>query len=206
MAYAPAAARAGLAALFALDERLGGIVAATTEPTIGLMRLTWWRDALDRLDSAPVPPEPLLIALAHVVARGVPGSAIAGMEDGWAALIDGEPDEEAIARHGRKRGGTMFTVAALWLGAGDEDVARAGAGWALADLGHRHSDATVRAAARRQAGALLAPLRNRHWSRPALPLAALAILAARDAATDDTRRQGDPRRLLRLLALRLLRR
>jgi phytoene synthase len=204
VAYAPAAARAGLTALFALDERLGSIVAATSEPTIGLMRLTWWRDALERLDSAAVPPEPLLAALAEVVARGVPGAAIAGIEDGWAALIDGEPDDEAIARHGRERGGTLFATIAQWLGASDDGLSQAGAGWALADLGHRHSVAAVRDSARRQARDLLAPLAGRRWPRPALPLAALVLLAARDAAEDGARRQGAPGRLLRLLALRLL--
>ncbi len=204
--YAPSALRRGLAALFALDEKFGEIVATTTEPMIGLVRLAWWREALETLDTAPTAGEPLLQQLAGTLSARVSPATLAAIEDGWAAMLDGGMDADAIARHGRERGGALFRAAADWLGAADADIEAAGAGWALADLGHRHSDATVRETARAQANALLAPLRARRWSRAALPLAALATLAARDAATTGARRQGSPARLLRLLALRLTRR
>ena len=207
VSYAPAHLRAPLATLFALDERLAQIVATTTEPMIGLMRLAWWREAIEKLDRAPAPAEPLLAALAEVVVSGVPAATIAQVEDGWAAFLDGDLDAQAIARHGCERGGALFAAAAALLGdADDAQAIIAGTGWALADLGHRHSDAAVRAEARRQARAALAPLASRRWPRAQLPLAALAILATRDAATDGPRRQGAPNRLFRLLALRLTRR
>lgn len=197
VAYAPAALRPHLATLFALDERFGQIVGTTTEPMIGLMRLAWWREALEKLPGDLTSGEPLLAALAET---RVPGAQLAAIEDGWAAMLDGEMDADAIVRHGRERGGGLFTAAATLLSAKDAGLAEAGAGWALADLGHRHSDPAVQVEARKQARALLAP---RRWSRAALPLAALATLAARDAATDGARRQGSPGRLLRLLGLRL---
>lgn len=202
-AYAPPSLRVHLIALFALDERLGAIVAATTEPTIGLIRLAWWREALEKLDRDGAPAEPLLFAL---VGSGIAGADMAAIEDGWAALLDGEPNARAIARHGHARGRALFAAAAALLGARDDGLADAGAGWALADLGHRHSAPAVRAVALAQARALLIPLRGRRWSRPALPLAALAILAACDASRSGMRRQGSPGRVLRLLALRLTRR
>lgn len=204
--YALPALRPGLTALFALDEKFGEIVATTTEPMIGLMRLAWWREALEKLGAAPIAGEPLLQQLAGITSKGVSPASLAAIEDGWTAMLDGEMDDEAIARHGRVRGGSLFRAAADWLGAADAGIAAAGAGWALADLGHRHSDPRVRETARAQARAQLAPLKGRRWSRAALPLAALATLAARDAAATGARRQGSPRRLIRLLALRLARR
>src|SRR3546814_17336884 len=53
--YAPRKARAALAALFALDATLADVLRTTTEPMLGQMRLTWWHDALTRLEAAPPP-------------------------------------------------------------------------------------------------------------------------------------------------------
>ena len=50
LAYARRADRAALALLWALDERLGAIVAATHEEMLGTIRLAWWRDALAALE------------------------------------------------------------------------------------------------------------------------------------------------------------
>lgn len=206
VAYAPPECRPGLTALFALDEKLGGIVGTTTEPTIGQMRLAWWREAIEKLGSGVAAAEPLLTALGDVVARGVSADLIAEIEDGWSALLDGEPDPAAIARHGAKRGGYLFLTAGRLLGCEDPALDAAGTGWALADLGHRHSDRHVRAEARAQARAILTPLAGRHWPRSTHPLAALTLLAMRDAGQEGARRQGSPARLLRLLRLRVTQR
>jgi phytoene synthase len=203
VAYAPAWARAGLRALFALDERFGQVIASTSEPMIGLMRLAWWREALEKLDRDPAPAEPLLRQLAdHILPRGVTGAMLAAIEDGWAALIDGEPDTDAIARHGRERGRNLFAAGASMLGADTARLAEAGEIWALTDLGYRHSDAQVRATALAQARQLIAGLSRERWPKPARPLAALLALAIDDARTGK-RIQGSPRRLFRVLALRL---
>jgi len=204
VAYAPADRRGGLTALFALDERFGGIVSSTSEPMIGLMRLAWWREALEKLDRDPAPAEPLLRRLAdYVLPFGPSGAALAAIEDGWAALIDGEPDEVAIARHGCERGRNLFTAAAALLGADDPRLAAAGEAWALTDLGYRHSNPEVRKAALAQARHRAADLPPGRWPSGARPLAALFVLARRDAAAA-ARAQGRPDRLLRMLALRLI--
>ena len=203
VAYAPPDRRAGLTALFALDERFGRVIASTTEPMIGLMRLTWWREALEKLDRDPAPAEPLLHALAdHALPHGLTGKALADIEDGWAALIDGEVDDTAIARHGRERGGKMFAAASVLLGATDSRLLAAGEVWALADLGFRHSQASVRDAARARALSIAGEIPADRWSVAARPLAALYLLARRDAQ-NGKRKQGSPGRLLRVLALRL---
>lgn len=205
VAYAPGGTRPALAALFALDERLGAIVGTTTEPMIGLVRLAWWREALETLDVAPAPAEPLLRAIAaELLTREVTGAALATIENGWSALLEGEPDGAAIGRFGRDRGGTLFTAGGRLIGSRDPRLPRIGEAWALADLAHRHSSAAVRAEARLQARAALADRPAGRWPKAARPLAALGALAARDVAADDApRRQGSPGRLARMLALRL---
>ncbi|MDO6416917.1 hypothetical protein Q4F19_21210 [Sphingomonas sp. BIUV-7] len=199
--YAPAHLRPGLSALFALDERLGMIVARTTEPTIGLIRLAWWREALQRLDHAAPPAEPLLASLAtNVLPRGPSGEALAAIEDGWAALLDAE---DVVVRHGHERGGNLFLAAGHLLGTDDDRIEPAGEAWALADLAHRHSDAAIRTEARRRAAEIAGQIRPGSWPRAARPLGALAALARWDAASDGLRRQGSPARLARMLVRRL---
>lgn len=196
-------ARGGLSALFAFDERLGGIVSSTSEPMIGLMRLAWWREALEKLDRDPAPAEPLLGLIAdNALPRGITGASLAAIEDGWAALLDGEPDAEAIARHGRERGANLFRAAAALLGADDARLATAGEVWALADLGYRHSNPQARDSALARARSLAAAMSSGPWAPAARPLAALFVLARRDALAQ-RRAQGAPGRLLRMLALRV---
>jgi phytoene synthase len=204
IAYAPRATRPALTALFALDERMGSIVATTTEPMIGLMRLAWWREALEKLDRDPAPAEPLLRDIAtHILPHGVLGATLGAIEDGWATLLDEEGDARTVARHGRERGGWLFVVAATILDAQDERLRAAGEGWALADLAHRHSSAEVRALALERARDNFATIPGHRWARNARPLAMLAMLARRDAAGEGARAQGSPGRVARMLALRL---
>ncbi len=204
VAHAPRDARPALTALFALDERMGAIVATTTEPMIGLMRLAWWREALEKLDHDPAPAEPLLRDIAtHILPHGVFGASLGAIEDGWAALLDEEDQARAVARHGRERGRWLFAAAATILGVQDSRLGIAGEGWALADLAHRHSKEEVRALARDKARKVLAMIPPRRWPRRARPLAMLAALAGTDATGEGARRQGSPKRMLRMLVMRL---
>lgn len=203
LAYAPAGSRLSLQTLWQVDERMAAIVAAAREPAIGAMRLLWWRDALARLDDihAPVPAEPLLVrAAALCVSGGVKGADLAGIEEGWSALLDAEePDEAAIRLHGAARGARLFAIAATVLGSVTHDIAPAGEGWALADLGHRLRGQDARAFARQLAMKRLAAVDVRHWPSPLRPLGVLTLLARRDAASPpaNLRRQGAPGRVLR---------
>jgi phytoene synthase len=96
----------------------------------------------------------------------------------------------------------LFAAAAMLLGADDPRLMTAGEVWALADLGHRHSNVQVREEARAQAKRRIADLPSGRWTGTARPLAALFVLARRDVA-GNVRAQGSPGRLLRMLALRL---
>jgi phytoene synthase len=206
LAYARGGVRPAIEALWLLDERMGAIVAAAREPMIGQMRLIWWRDALTALDdpAAAIPAEPLLARLAGICAsHDVSGADLARLEEGWAALLEGEaPDDAAIMDHGRCRGAPLFAMSATILGATGEGVEAAGEAWALTDLGHRLRGVHGRALARAGAGTRLSGLKISRWPRALRPLGILAVLASRDAAlpAGQCRRQGSPARILRAMA------
>ena len=67
LAYTPSRHRAALAALWDYDVTLGRVVATTTEPMIGQMRLTWWHECMMALDKGEVPAEPVIAALYDVI-------------------------------------------------------------------------------------------------------------------------------------------
>jgi len=202
LAYAPAAGRAALATLWALDERFAAVLASTSESGIGAIRLAWWREALLRLDAAAAPAEPLLQAVAaYLLPRGVSGAALSGLEDGWLPLL-GDLDARGLTDHGRERGGRLFHAAASLLGAeASEDLVREGEGWALTDLAFHLSDRALAERALVLARARWDAAPRHRWPRPLRPLGILTALARADASAgfDRPRRQGSPARILRVL-------
>jgi phytoene synthase len=206
LAYAPARSRPALGALWRLDERLGRIVATSREPMVAAISLAWWREALEALDHAPPPAEPLLQSIAEtLLPYGVMGAELAAIEEGWAALLSGDPpDEEAIRDHGRLRGRPLFGLAGrLLAGVERPETAIAGEGWALADLAVRLGDTAGAVFARARAAECLGELDGYRWPVPLRPLGALAKLAYRDALFPHKRRQGAPARVSRMMLHRL---
>jgi phytoene synthase len=167
----PVELRPAFDALFGIDDALAEVVTSSTEPALGAIRLAWWREALERLDTSPPPPEPRLQAVAtELLPRGISGAMLAELEDGWATLLDEEPDVERIGERGAK----LFAIAAKLLGGED-----------------RRLDATGRLFVYEQA--VRKGLRQAHYpldemnmlarhrfARSLRPLTALARLAARD--------------------------
>jgi phytoene synthase len=145
---------------------------------VGQMRLAWWREALQRLDAAPPPGEPVLQNLAAaVLPLGVTGTALSDMIDGWEPLL-GTLALPAVGDHARLRGRALFETAARLLAAAPGDpISAAGEGWALADLADNLSDAALAAAARDRAAAALGHIVGARWSRNARALGALALVA-----------------------------
>lgn len=190
LAYAPPRARAGLAALFALDAALARALRLGRDPAIRQLRLTWWYEALGRLDGAPPPGDPLLQLLAaELLPAGIEGRALAGLTDGWDVLLSPDPLSEAGLLAYAEGRGRLFDLAARLVGRERDAVpavpvmpavAVAGQGWALADLGRHVSRAEEAAAAARLAAPLLETARRARWPRALRPLAMLAALAALD--------------------------
>lgn len=195
LAYAPRGARPALAALFALDAALAGALRLGRDPMVRELRLTWWYEALQRLDHAPPPSEPLLQALAAaVLPAGVRGAELAALSDGWDVLLNPDPLSSAGLLAYAEGRGALFPLAARLLGAAGEGLARQGQGWALAELAAHASDPQEAAAARALALPLLA--RRPRWPRALRPLAMLAALAALEARAPQA---GPLRRLGALL-------
>ncbi len=181
---APAHRRAALRALLALDGRLGWIARTTREPIVGQMRLTWWHDALNRLDSGPAPAEPLLGDVqAHLLPRGVPGAALATMTDGWEELIVADPlDAAAMERYAVARGGGVFALAGRVLGGDSPLLVPAGRAWAFADLVANLSDRTQMELATGLADAAFTTAFSVPWPRPLRAIGMLSLVANLDRA------------------------
>ena len=132
--------RGDLLALYAFDAELARVAKLVSEPSLGALRLAWWRDALAGLYEGRPPEHPLLAALAQAIART--GLTHDDLDDMIAArecdLGDTPPaDSDALLHHVGRTSGTLLAQAALVLG-GDATAARAarhvGIGWGLATL------------------------------------------------------------------------
>ena len=203
LSYADAATRPALDALFALDDRLGAILRTTREPIVGQMRLTWWYEALGRLDTSPAPAEPILGALqAVVLPKGVSGAMLATLTDGWDVLLEPTLDAPAIERFARDRGRRLFDLAAILLETVDERIGSAGEGWALVDLARGLADPAERTVAASRARATLDTALQGRWPVKARALGAIA-LSARFDIDDPSPSPGSPKRVARLAWHRL---
>ena len=183
-------------ALFGIDDALCEVLKSSTQPALGAIRLAWWREALERLDHQPPPPEPRLqAAAAELLPRGVTGATLAGLEDGWATLLDEEPEVGRIGERGAK----LFAIGAKLLGADDRRLDPAGRLWAHEQVARKQL-----VAARDQTEELQGLARHR-FPRRLRPLTALARLAARDAKQSPViEPEATPGRAAALLSHRLL--
>ncbi len=143
LAYAPRSCRDALAALWDYDATLGRVVATTTEPMIGQMRLTWWHERMIGLNAGEIVAEPVITALHDVVRdHDVTGAMLSGLIEGWEALLEPMPFASTILRdYATKRGDRLFELSATILGV---DVSTGlGAGWALIDFPRYCTDPTT---------------------------------------------------------------
>lgn len=183
--------RSAIAALWAIDEAMREVVrSGASQPALAAIKLAWWREALERLDKTPAPPEPRLQAVANdLLPRGVSGRQVAGLEPGWTELLQEQPRPDLVASRGR----VLFGISALLVAASEKHLEQAGELVALTDaIRMGKSDF---ADARR---ASLAKLQGRiaHKARP-------ITLAARLAARDPVEPEGTPLRALSLIGHRL---
>lgn len=162
----PVDLRPAFDALFGIDDAMAEAALAASQPAIAAIKLAWWREALERLDVAPPPAEPRLqAAAAELLPRGVSGADLAGIEEGWAALLAPAVDEGGFGLRGER----LFGLAARLLGGGEE-VGQAGRLWSSVDLAHRTGEV------------LPSPRPLPRFAGKLRPLTILAALAQRDAA------------------------
>jgi len=136
---APPAARDGLLALAAFSAELGRIGhLVTREPTMGEIRLQWWRDALQPIDPAARTGNPVADALRNATVRhALPAQLLLGMIDAHASDLQPEPfaTGDALGAYLAASEAAPFTLAAHVLGgpapaSPEPDTASAAAGHA----------------------------------------------------------------------------
>jgi len=190
--HIPARVREAFRALFAIDAAMGDVVARSTDPALGRIKLAWWREQLEALDSNPPPAEPRLQgAEEHLLAAGVAGSEVAELEAGWATLLDPELDAELVAG----RGAVLFGIGGKLLGSNDPKLGDAGALYALASVGRRGVPELFEPARER-----LQRLAGHRFERRLRPLTMLARASARDV--DRQEAEGGRARAVAMLAHR----
>ena len=201
LAYVPAARRAAVEALWRLDVTFASVLATGSDPMVSRIRLAWWREALEKLDREPPPPEPVLQAVAQLILPlGITGAELAAMEPGWAALTEpGRLTAADLESHAKDRGGRLFRLSARLLGDAGSPVDAAGEAWALIDLARHSADPADAEAARAAARSRSVPS---SWPKRLRPLGMLAVLAAEDARAG-RKAPGSPARMWRMLRHRL---
>jgi phytoene synthase len=164
-----------------LDLALADVVATTTEPTLGAIRLAWWRERLEELDAGiPPPGEPRLSAIARqLLGRGIGGTELSILEDAWLPLLQPFPWGSEQAEGLDLRGRTLFGIGARLLGGEPEDTEAAGAVWSLADGAAHCSYPPSREFLLSEARGALVELPPQ-LPREIRPLTVLAALAAHD--------------------------
>ncbi|MGQ7829136.1 hypothetical protein [Altererythrobacter sp. Z27] len=132
LAHSHASLRLKMAAWFALDRRLGQLVAKSSEPMLGQMRLAWWREALGR----PVVERPSGDATLDAVSMHWDGAeeALLMLVEAWEELLvadrlsneiadrfckgRAEPIRHVAERYGADVGARVHAAAVRWA-AGD---------------------------------------------------------------------------------------
>lgn len=185
---------------------MGDVVRTTREPQLGPIRLAWWRERLEELDAgAAAPAEPRLQTVhSELLARGVSGRDLAGLEGGWLRLFDPFPWDVATSEAIWFRGNLLFGLGARLLGKADEHIQAAGGLWALVDAARHCSDEASRLLLLKQARTFARGLSAVQFPAFLRPLSMLAALAIRDIGKGEHfETEGTPARAAVMLVHRL---
>ena len=159
---------------------MADVVATSTQPALGAIRLAWWRERLDELDKGS-PAEPRLRAVGReLLSRGVRGVDLSQLEDGWLPLLEDFPWSEAQAEGLKLRGRILFGIGARLLSGESEDTEAAGALWSLVDGARHCSDVHSRMFLLEEARKAVADLPRNKPPRFLRRLTGLAAIAAHD--------------------------
>ena len=142
--FAPASARPALFALYAFNLEVAKTPEAVSEPRIGLVRLRWWRDAVESVYGGRVTPHAVAEALGKAIAtHGLSRSHFEHLFDAREADLDAEPPEDlaALETYARDTSARLLWLALEVLSHGrepDSGAKRAaesiGLAWALTGL------------------------------------------------------------------------
>lgn len=176
LAWSPPNVRGPLRIAFQLDRRLARIVARTTEPMLGQMRLAWWRDALGKPVSERPRGDVVLDALGdHWAGRE---AVLIAMVDGWELLVTAEHlGRTEIEAFGLQRGAFFNALHCDCTTMAEDRITAAAFRWALADAAAGVSDESERTLL--IDAALARPKNGRQLPKSLRGLAVLDALALR---------------------------
>lgn len=138
-------ARADVIALYAFDHVLARVPFQVSEPLMGEIRLTWWREVLDEIyGSGPVRAHPVALGLADAVRhRGLARAPLDAMVEARFGDIAPEPfvNTEAALVYADQTAGALVQAAVQALGgpANFHAAKLAGRAYGLSLLAHRRS-------------------------------------------------------------------
>jgi phytoene synthase len=174
--------RPAFSALWNIDLAFADVVASSSDPRLGVIRMAWWRERLDDLDeSAAAPPEPRLrAAQADLLPRGISGHELSKLEDAWLPLLEPFPWREDVAAGLEHRGRILFGIGARLLDGEPDDAEAAGALWSLVDGARHCSDIQSRMFLLEQARTAIRNLPTPRPPRFLRRLTSLGAMAAHD--------------------------
>lgn len=139
--FAPEPARSDLWALLAFNVEIARTRETVSEPTLGQIRLQWWRDSIDAAYAGNARPHPVLRALTAAIGRTRPS------RERFERLLharqhdlydDAIPDMAALEDYAEATSGELSVLALDFLGVADPLVCKAtrqvGTAWALTGL------------------------------------------------------------------------
>ena len=143
----PKEKRDSVAALWRYDAALTQVMQSVKEPSLQVMRLIWWRDAIMRMiDTRVAPAHPVLQALIRLDSDGLLQQA-AALADHWADFVEADPlDVAKVDALALARGRILYAGTDLILEEQREaaQLENAGRYWALVDIASHMSDAALR--------------------------------------------------------------
>ncbi len=116
---APADKRPALLALYAFNLEIARIPETVSEPMMGMIRLQWWREVLEGLDTGETRGHHVAVALAEARRHvDMPLSALSALVDIRERDLDEEPFEDmaALEAYARATSGQLMGLAAMGLG------------------------------------------------------------------------------------------
>ena len=114
--FAPSDKREALFGLLAFNAEIARTRETVSEPHIGLIRLTWWREALDEIDAGgPTRAHPVVEALAESHRQGgLWREPLIGLLEAREADLEDQPfsDENALVSYAAATGGGLHAALA----------------------------------------------------------------------------------------------
>jgi phytoene synthase len=161
------------------------VVSTSSDPRLGAIRMAWWRERLEELDSGIEPPAELRLraVAADLLPRGFSGVELSQLEDGWLPLLEPFPWGEAQSDALKLRGRLLFGFGARLLGGDRRFAEQAGELWSLIDGARHCSDGDSRDRIFATAQHIVVEGTAPRSLRPMTVLTALAVVAVTDPAS-----------------------